>query len=64
MDQCETQIGVVGAGLIGLSWAGLFSAFGYKTIVYDPYLQRKKLPHQAIEEVWKSLDLLLSLIHI
>ena len=58
MDQSETQIGVVGAGLIGLSWAGLFSAFGYKTIVYDPYLKRKKLPHQAIEEVWKSLDLL------
>ena len=58
MDQCETQIGVVGAGLIGLSWAGLFSAFGYETIVYDPYLKRKKLPHQAIEEVWKSLDLL------
>ena len=58
MDQCEAQIGVVGAGLIGLSWAGLFSAFGYKTIVYDPYLKRKKLPHQAIEEVWKSLDFL------
>ena len=58
MHQGETQIGVVGAGLIGLSWAGLFSAFGYKTIVYDPYLKRKKLPHQAIEEVWKSLDLL------
>ena len=58
MDQSETQIGVVGAGLIGLSWAGLFSAFGYETIVYDPYLKKKKLPHQAIEEVWSSLDLL------
>ena len=57
MDQCETQIGVVGAGLIGLSWAGLFSAFGYEATVYDPYL-KKKLPYHAIEEVWKSLDLL------
>ena len=37
----ETKVGVVGAGLIGMSWAGLFSAFGYETIVYDPHLNSK-----------------------
>ena len=58
MAQNENQIGVVGAGLIGMSWAGLFSAFGYKTIVYDPYLRNQHLAHQEISKIWGSLDLL------
>ena len=41
MAKEENQIGVLGAGLIGMSWAGLFSAFGYETIVYDPYLKKQ-----------------------
>ena len=56
--QGENQIGVVGAGLIGLSWAGLFSAFGYETTVYDPYLKKQHLALQEINNVWGSLDLL------
>ena len=56
--QDENQIGVVGAGLIGMSWAGLFSAFGYETIVYDPYLTKQNLAHQEISKIWGSLDLL------
>ena len=56
--QDENQIGVVGAGLIGMSWAGLFSAFGYETIVYDPYLKKQHLAHQEISKIWGSLDLL------
>ena len=56
--QDENQIGVVGAGLIGMSWAGLFSAFGYETIVYDPYLKKQNLAHQEISKIWGSLDLL------
>ena len=56
--QNENQIGVVGAGLIGMSWAGLFSAFGYETTVYDPYLKKQHLAHQEINNVWGSLDLL------
>ena len=54
----ENQIGVLGAGLIGMSWAGLFSAFGYETTVYDPYLDKQNLAHQEINNVWESLDLL------
>ena len=46
----DIQIGIVGAGLIGLSWAGLFSAFGYQTIVYDPFLKQKDLANKTIED--------------
>ena len=56
--QGENQIGVVGAGLIGMSWAGLFSAFGYETTVYDPYLKKQDLAHREIDNIWGSLDLL------
>ena len=56
--QVENQIGIVGAGLIGMSWAGLFSAFGYETTVYDPYLKEQHLAHQEINDIWGSLDLL------
>ena len=58
MAQRENQIGVVGAGLIGISWAGLFSAFGYETTVYDPYLKKQDLAHREIDNIWGSLDLL------
>ena len=56
--QGESQIGVVGAGLIGMSWAGLFSAFGYPTIVYDPNLKGQNEALNVINEFWRSLDLL------
>ena len=56
--QDERRIGVVGAGLIGMSWAGLFSAFGYETMVYDPQLKTRELATQAIDDIWRSLDLL------
>ena len=56
--QVEIKIGVVGAGLIGMSWAGLFSAFGYETTVYDPYLKDQHLANQEINDIWASLDLL------
>ena len=56
--QDERRIGVVGAGLIGMSWAGLFSAFGYPTIVYDPNLKGQNEALNVINEFWRSLDLL------
>ena len=54
----ETKVGVVGAGLIGMSWAGLFSAFGYETIVYDPHLKQQSVALRTIQDIWASLDLL------
>ena len=56
--QVENQIGVVGAGLIGMSWAGLFSAFGYETTVYDPFLREQNFARKEIGNIWASLDLL------
>ncbi len=56
--QQENQIGVIGAGLIGVSWAGLFSAFGYETIVYDPHLEQESEARKEIHDIWESLDLL------
>ena len=58
LAQVEDQIGVVGAGLIGMSWAGLFSAFGYETVVYDPHLTKHESASQIIVDNWRSLDLL------
>ena len=58
MAQNENQIGVLGAGLIGMSWAGLFSAFGYDTTIYDPYLKKQHLARNEINNIWTSLDLL------
>ena len=54
----EGKIGVVGSGLIGASWAGLFSAFGYETILYDP--KKEALDHaiDQIAEAWLSLETL------
>ena len=58
MAQNENQIGVLGDGLIGMSWAGLFSAFGYDTTIYDPYLKKQHLARNEINNIWTSLDLL------
>ena len=58
MAKDENQIGVLGAGLIGMSWAGLFSAFGYDTTIYDPYLKKQHLARNEINNIWASLDLL------
>ena len=58
MAQSEKQVGVLGAGLIGMSWAGLFSAFGYDTTIHDPYLKKQHLARNEINNIWTSLDLL------
>ena len=52
----EQKIGVVGAGLIGASWAGLFSAFGYETILYDPKKEAMDRAVSQITGIWSSLE--------
>ena len=52
------KIGVVGSGLIGASWAGLFSAFGYETILYDPKKEAVDQAINQIAEIWSSLEML------
>ena len=58
MAQNENKIGVLGAGLSGMRWAGLFSAFGYETTIYDPFLKKQHLARLEINNIWASLDLL------
>ena len=40
------NIGVIGGGLIGASWAAIFSKSGFNVFVYDPY--------QDVFETYKS----------
>ena len=54
----EGKIGVVGSGLIGASWAGLISAFGYETILYDPKKEAVDQAINQIAEIWSSLEML------
>ena len=54
----DRRIGVLGSGLIGASWAGLFSAFGYETFLYD---SKKVAVDDAIDqipEIWSALETL------
>ncbi|TFZ34294.1 hypothetical protein EWW49_26085 [Pseudomonas syringae] len=48
-------VSVVGAGVIGASWAALFLAHGYKVIVTDPAPGAEKALHSAIAHAWPSL---------
>ena len=52
----EQKIGVVGAGLIGASWAGLFSAFGYETVLYDSKKEATERAISQIKGIWSSLE--------
>ena len=54
----EEKIGVIGSGLIGASWAGLFSAFGYETILYDNKKVAVDDATDQIPEIWSSLETL------
>lgn len=51
MRHCKSpqQVAVVGAGVIGASWAALFASNGLRTIVYDP--------QPAVEQaMWSNID--------
>lgn len=49
------SIGIVGGGVIGLSWASLFSAFGFDTLVYDPNPQAGDELAPFVEDAWSCL---------
>lgn len=48
-------IGIVGGGLIGLSWASLFLARGLEVIVYDPDPMVEAAVMPFIESAWQGL---------
>ena len=53
------NIGVIGAGLIGASWAAIFSKSGFNVFVYDPYpdvFENYKSRVTSFLEELKSID--------
>jgi carnitine 3-dehydrogenase len=52
----EEQVGVVGAGVIGASWAALFLAHGYRVDVYDPSPNAEARCRQIVGSVWPDLE--------
>ena len=50
-----TNITVIGAGAIGLSWTALFLANGWKVTVNDPRADIKTTVHEGLEIMWPSL---------
>lgn len=48
-------VAIIGAGVIGGSWAALFLAHGYKVVVTDPAPGAEAALHAAIHNAWPSL---------
>ncbi|MDH3455060.1 MAG: 3-hydroxyacyl-CoA dehydrogenase NAD-binding domain-containing protein, partial [Desulfuromonadales bacterium] len=57
MKQLQT-IGVVGGGLIGMSWASLFLARGMTVVVVEPRPEAEAQLHQFVAEAWPKLQAL------
>ena len=49
------KIGVVGCGLIGMSWTSLFLAQGYKVQIVEPNKDNQQALQPFIEEAWPLL---------
>jgi carnitine 3-dehydrogenase len=50
------KVGVVGGGLIGLSWASLFLARNLEVVIYDPQSRLDADVERFIESAWVSLQ--------
>jgi len=49
------QTAILGAGVIGASWAALFLASGKQVALYDIAPDAEKNVHDYIDKVWPSL---------
>ncbi|KAF5664489.1 3-hydroxyacyl dehyrogenase [Fusarium heterosporum] len=49
-------VGVVGTGIIGASWIGLFLAHGLRVLVADPGPGAEKKLAQYLEKIWPTLQ--------
>ena len=50
------QTAVLGAGVIGASWAALFLAAGHRVAVYDPAAGAEDFVRRYVETAWPVLD--------
>lgn len=48
-------VGVVGTGVIGSSWTGLFLAQGFKVLVSDPAPGSEQKLSQYLQNIWPDL---------
>lgn len=55
MSQIE-RTAILGAGVIGASWAALFLAAGRSVTVFDPDLNAESAVRAYIEEAWSALE--------
>jgi len=53
-----SRTAVLGAGVIGSSWAALFLAAGRSVTVYDPAPDAEAKTRMAVEEAWPALETL------
>ena len=56
--QDSKQVAVLGAGVIGASWASLFLAAGLRVNVYDPSPDARHNVREYIEQAWPTLTAL------
>jgi len=54
----KETVAVLGAGVIGASWASLFLASGYHVQVYDPVSGKEQQVRRYIENAWPTLEAL------
>jgi len=54
--QAIKTVGVVGTGVIGASWTGLFLARGLHVLVSDPAPQAAEKLAAHIESIWPTLQ--------
>ena len=52
------RVGILGGGLIGLSWSALFLARGCEVNILDPDPQVKVRHARFLQEAWPHLDAL------
>jgi ketoreductase RED1 len=50
------EVAVIGAGLIGLSWAALFLANGLRVRVYDPRADLEQAMREALAAAFPALQ--------
>lgn len=48
-------VGVVGTGVIGASWTGLFLAHGLRVVVSDPASGSEKKLNKYLQNIWPDL---------
>jgi len=51
----KVQVAMLGAGVIGASWAALFLAHGHRVALYDPAPDAEETTRRTIAEAWPTL---------